>query len=330
MRVFIWLGLFFTLTLHADQFAFQIYNDYFAHTDKHFTNGVVISWMDSDGLIEDANSTPLYSHFMFKVVNSIPFVNPDQYKYYTAGVSISQIMLTPQDTTKKTVQYNDMPYAGYMALSLFEFQWDEKSFKEYRVDLGVIGPESGAGNLQRGFHKFLNEAQPQGWNTQLTTHYVVNALYRYGEKSWVKQSVDGHNMDWFNQAGVQVGNYVCDAYAGTMFRYGHNYTENFNVHYPYLREEASFLHVDKPHEGFGWSVATGLNVEAVAYLYPFTAATKLGYQTKLNPINASAYLGTDLCYGAHKLTLMYQAQSSYLMAQKEVDIFGGLLYSYQF
>ena len=330
MKIFIWLVFFFGLTLHADQFAFQLYNDYFARTDKHFTNGVALSWIDSDGFVDDANATPLYSHIMFQVVNAIPCTNSDKYKHYTAGASISQIMLTPKDTTKKTVQYDDMPYAGYLALSLFEFEWDEKSFKEYRLDLGVIGSESGAANLQQGFHRFLKEAVPQGWDTQLGTHYVVNALYRYGEKSWTKSSSDGNNMDWFNHAGVQVGNFITDAFAGTMFRFGHNYTENFNVHYPYLREEASFLHVDKPHKGFGWSVSTGLNLEALAYLYPFDAANKLGYQDTLNPVDASVYLGTDLSYGAHKLTLMYQAQSSYLIKQKEVDIFGGLLYSYQF
>ncbi len=171
MKVFIWLGFVFTLTLHADQFAFEFYNDYFAHTDKHFTNGFAFSWMDSDGVVADANATPLYSHLMLKIVDAIPFVDVDQYKNYTAGVSISQIMLTPQDTTKKTVQYNDMPYTGYTALSLFEFEWDQKSFKEYRLDLGVIGSESGAGELQHGFHRLLNEAAPQGWDTQLSTHY---------------------------------------------------------------------------------------------------------------------------------------------------------------
>ncbi len=330
MRVLIWLGFFLSLTLHADQFAFEFYNDYFARTDKHFTNGVCMSWMDSDGVNNELNTTSLYTHIMFNVINAIPYLDRQEYKNFTAGVSLSQIMLTPKDTTKKTVQYNDMPYAGYLALSLFEFKWDQKSFKEYRLDLGVIGKESGAGDLQYGFHKLLNEQRPQGWDTQLGTHYVANALYRYGEKSWTKQSADGDDMDWFNHAGVQIGNYVSDLFAGTMFRFGKNYTQNFNVHYPYLREEASFLHVDKPHKGFGWSLAAGLNVEALAYLYPFDAANKLGYQDTINPVNASAYLGTDLCYGAHKLTLMYQAQSSYLMKQKEVDIFGGLLYSYQF
>ena len=37
--------------------------------------------------------------------------------------------------------------------------------------------------------------------------------------------------------------------------------------------------------------------------------------TKLNPIDASAHLGTDFYIENHKLTLIYQAQSSYLQSQ---------------
>jgi hypothetical protein len=323
------LSLFLFCSLHADQFAFELYNDYFAKTDMHFTNGMALSWLDSDGIKEDGNATPLYSHLMLQTISALPFVDIKEYKNYIAGASLSQLIFTPKDTTKRTIQLDDMPYAGYLALSLFEFEWDEKSFKEYRLDLGVVGAQSGAGELQQQFHRTIRENIPQGWDTQIGTHYIVNAMWRYGEKSWSGSS-GGYEMDWFNQGGVQVGNFVDDAYIGTMFRFGKNYTKNFNVHYPYLREEAALLHVSKPHKGFGWSVTTGLSAEALAYFYLFDAAQSRGYNTRLNPIDASAYLGADLYMGKHKVTLMYQAQSSYLQSQKEIDLFGGLQYSYQF
>jgi hypothetical protein len=40
-----------------------------------------------------------------------------------------------------------------------------------------------------------------------------------------------------------------------MLRIGYNYNENFNLHYPYLKEEASMLRLDKKHSDLGWSLS---------------------------------------------------------------------------
>ena len=42
----IWFILLYTLTLQADQFSLLFYNDAFARTDHHFTNGLSVSWLD--------------------------------------------------------------------------------------------------------------------------------------------------------------------------------------------------------------------------------------------------------------------------------------------
>lgn len=325
MRLLRLLPLFCSVTLFADQFSFQFYNDYFAGTDKHFTNGMSISWLDSDSKKNSSGSTSYYSDLMSSLVDSLPSIYDAGYQNYTAGASISQIMITPKDTTKKTPQYDDIPYAGYLALSLFAFEWDSDSFIEYRGDFGVVGPESGAGHVQESFHKFIGNPVPQGWDTQLRTHYVANALFRYGDKTWSNNS-----SDWFNHFGFQAGNYVSDIFIGSMFRFGDNYVENFNVHYPYLREEASLLSIDGEHKGFGWSLTMGVDGEYLAYSYVLDAAKNEGYHTDKNPFNGSAYVGADFYYNAHKFTFFYQAQTSYIKIQNTVDIFGGITYTYQF
>ena len=330
MRLSRWLALLCSVTLYADQFSIQFYNDYFAGADKHFTNGFALSWLDSDKNKADSNSSSGYSTLLLHIVDTIPSVNIDNYKNYTAGASLSQIMFTPKDTTLSTPQYDDIPYAGYLGLSMFLFEWDRDSFKEYRVDLGVVGKESGAGDLQKSFHRLIRNKIPQGWDTQIKTHYVVNALYRFGEKSWQKVNSDGITMDWFNHGGFQAGNNITDLFAGSMFRFGKNYTNNFNVHYPYLKEEASLLRLDGRHKGFGWSLTTGVNVEALAYSYILDDAKSEGYNIDKNYVNGSLYLGGDFYYYAHKLTYFYQVQSSYITSQKTVDIYGGLTYTYQF
>ena len=325
-----YLFLLCSITLSADQFSFIFYNDVFAKTDKHFTNGMSLSWIDDTfGSIEETKTTS-YNNFIHSIVNTLPFTIMDCSKHHNAGISLSQYIFTPADKSIATPQYNDIPYAGYLALSFYLFEWDNKSFHEFRIEFGVVGKESGAEFVQKKFHSMIGNSKPKGWNTQIGTQYTANALFRYGEKSWEHHNQNGLTMDWFNHFGIQAGNFLTDAFGGTIFRIGHNYNRNFNLHYPYLKEEASLLRLDKKHHGLGWSLSTGINGELLAYSYILDEAKKEGYTTEKKTINFSIYAGADLYYEAHKLTFLYQSQSSYTNQQNTMDSFGGIIYSFQF
>lgn len=327
---FIWVFVFYSISLNADQFTFLFYNDFFAGSDRHFTNGVSLSWIDDS--FGDVNETKAnsYSDFVYGVADTLSFGILDGSKQHYAGISLSQIMITPSDISIATPQYNDIPYAGYLYLSSYLFESDQRSFKEFRMEFGVVGKESGAELAQKTVHNIIGSTEPKGWDTQLGTQCTINALFRYGEINWEYNSVGGLSMDWFNHFGFQLGNFTTDAFGGTMFRIGHNYVKNFNLHYPYLKEEASMLRLDKKHSGLGWSLSAGMNGELLAYSYILDEAKKDGYNLDKRPINVSIYLGADIYYDAHKITLFYQSQSPYTYEQNRIDTFGGLLYAFQF
>ncbi|MEA1893341.1 MAG: DUF2219 family protein, partial [Campylobacterota bacterium] len=67
------LLVFFSLTLNADQFSFLFYNDFVAGTDRHFTNGVSLSWIDDS--FGDVNETKAnsYSDFVYGVADTLSF-----------------------------------------------------------------------------------------------------------------------------------------------------------------------------------------------------------------------------------------------------------------
>jgi hypothetical protein len=325
------LSLLIASSLNADQFSFQLYNDFFAGTDKHFTNGVAFSWLDDAYKIKDNNSVNSYSKFIIDSFAVLSLNGLDKSKYYSSGVSISQLIITPIDTTLSTPQYNDIPYAGYLALNGYLFEWDEKSFNEFRLELGVAGKEAQAKEMQDAFHSIISNPHAKGWDTQISTRYTINALYRYGETSWKSNKVASSlSMDWFNHAGFEFGNYNIKAFGGTMFRIGENYTQNFNVHYPYLKEEASLLKSRKKHHGFGWSLSTGINGELVGYSYIIDQAQKEGYDISNKVFNASLYLGVEFYYNVHKLAYFYQSHSPYTNEQSGADTYGSFMYSYQF
>jgi len=329
-RKSICLQLLFSLTLNADQFSFSFYNDTFAGRDKHFTNGGNLSWIDdSFGSIKDTKSNS-YDSFTYNVVSALPLAVMDSNKNHNAGISLSQIIITPNDLSISQPQYDDIPYAGHLALAFYMFEWDSESFKEFRMEFGVVGEESGAEFVQKTVHSIIGSKDPKGWDTQLGTQYTANALFRYGEISWQDSSVYNLSMDWFNHFGAQAGNFVTDVFGGSIFRVGNNYIRNFNLHYPYLKEEASLLRLNNKHRGIGWSFSAGINAKLLAYSYILDEAKKEGYATDKNIVNISFYSGVDLYYEAHKLTFFYQTQSPYSKQENTIETFGGLIYSLQF
>ena len=331
MKKILFLSFVFIHTLlKADQYSFIFYNDFFAGTDRHFTNGISLSWIDDAVGRVDTNNSNSYSQFMLNAITTLPLIKVDNTKNYNAGISISQIVITPSDTSISTPQYNDIPYAGYLATSFYIFQWDNTTFDEFRVDLGVVGEESGAEFVQNTFHKLIGNSEAKGWDTQLGTEYIFNTLFRHGDITWQTDNLYSLEMDWFNQGGFQVGNFLTDIFAGTMFRFGQNYIRNFNVHYPYLREESSMLCLEDKHKGFGWSFSAGVNTQMMLYSYILDEAVNKGYDTEKNVFNISIFSGIDLYYNLHKFTFLYQSHSPYTQEENKIDTFGGLVYSYQF
>lgn len=326
----IWFILLYTLTLQADQFSLLFYNDTFARTDQHFTNGLSLSWLDDTFENKDDTELTSYSALMFNLADTVSFGSMDMSRKHTAGIGLFQIMITPEDLTQSVPQYDDVPYAGYLALSFYLFEWDNTSFTEYRLETGVVGEESGAGWTQRLMHKIVGDTTPEGWDTQLGTEWTLNALYRQGYKSWTYHDRNGLSMDWFNHFGLEGGNYKTAAFAGTVFRLGQNYIENFNISYPYLKEEASLLRSYGKHHGFGWSLSVGLNGELSAYSYLFEESKKEGYDLDNNTLNLSPYAGASIYYDEYKITFFYHAHSFSLDGEKDIDAFGGFKLDLQF
>lgn len=330
MYAFKLLPLFFAISLNAGQFSLLFYNDYFARKDQHFTNGICLSWLENLPLSTDLNNSNTKNSPMNEPKNQPPSILAGTSKKYSVGLSLSQVLITPKETTLSTPQYNDMPYVGYLNTSLYLFEWNEKSFREYRIELGVVGEEAGAEFTQNSFHVVIKNPKLAGWDTQLGTQYTANALFRYGETSWQSSSLKGFDMDWFNHFGLEAGNFSTNTFAGTMFRIGKNYRKNFNVHYPYLKEEASLLRLDTQKQRFGWSFSSGINTQLLAYSYILDEAKKEGYTVKSNIFNASLYAGTELYYGPSKLTFFYQVQSPYNLYYKQASVSGGFNYVFEF
>ncbi|WP_415398081.1 lipid A deacylase LpxR family protein [Sulfurimonas sp. CS5] len=324
------LFLAFASTLSADQVSFQFNNDFFAGTDRHYSNGFALSWIDDTYEHKVDSSISFYSRFMLGLFNVVNIHGLEKSKKYNTGVSISQAILTPEDVSLSTPQYDDSPYAAYLDLALFIFEWDDNSFNEYRLSVGVIGDYAGGEEIQNEFHSLIGNENAKGWDTQLKTQYSVEVMLQYGEISWEYNKKSSFSMDWFNHFGTNLGNFETSVFAGSMFRIGNNYSRSFNVQAPLLQQEASSLQLKKRNNDFGWSISTGVTGSLQAYSYLVEEARDEGYEMDKKVFYGSLYTGTDLFYQNHKVTLFYQTPTKYSTQENSRDIFGGFIYSYRF
>jgi len=316
--------LLFTLSLEADNVSFTFYNDFFAGSDGHFTNGISLSWLETAQ--EDENS---YTDMLVSLAKTIS-LPLDSAKHHNGGLNLTQMIVTPVNTQLTSVQKNDYPYAGYLSLSSFLLEWDNDSFYEYSLEAGIMGKYSGAEFVQKSFHKMIGNEEPQGWDTQLSTRYTLNLLLQHGMKSWQGTLGDNLQSDWFNHYGLTLGNFNTSVFAGSTLRIGQNYVQNFNVHYPYLKGEANLLDSDTLKNGFGWSTSVGLETKVLAYSAILDRAASNGYAVHKNIFNALVHLSGSVYYNHHKLRLFYEIPTPYIKEDTSTNVIGGFEYSYKF
>jgi len=275
-RLFICL-LFLVTPLKSDTISILFENDLFAGTDKHYTNGVRIGWLD-DSLHKDEQIN--YSQLMYKTIDAIPYLYLDPHKKHNAGFSLYQMMFTPQDITATEANYDDIPYTGHLIFSFFLFEYDSNSYDEYKLQFGIVGPLSGAANVQKFFHRLTHSTQPQGWDTQLGNHLTAGITYDHGTRLWQKEIGYGLSSDFIGSYGIQLGNFYTGAAARGVWRVGNNYPDNFNAFYSDVIGDSALLGLQESSEEFGWSVNLGLTLNGIAYFYVTDADTDYNIQRK--------------------------------------------------
>lgn len=153
-------------------------NDFFSlgnWTDRYFTNGTRIEFQ------------PLESWKANGLRKLFPVLPGKSYKKIKLNTIFQMSMFTPTDLASKEIVVNDRPYAGLAYLGIGgisnDFQSGSRLTTEYA--LGMIGPITQQGSLQRQWHQWLinhgrvTEILPQGWNNQLANAIAVNVRTEY-------------------------------------------------------------------------------------------------------------------------------------------------------
>ncbi len=138
------------------------------------------------------------------------------------GLRLGQHIYTPSDIDlpPAALPPAERPYAGYLYLGASrDTFWSEGNGGRYlrlALDVGCIGPCSGAEELQRAVHGWVGSSEPQGWSQQIRNEPTLQLSAEYSPGRWVFGS-------WADAAPYvrgQLGNVFVTAGAGATVRVG--------------------------------------------------------------------------------------------------------------
>jgi len=206
---------------------FSLENDVWLNQDEGYTNGVQLMWVTPE-LRPDSGSSFLrcLAGLNRKLLGGDSKAGeesgPGRYQR-RASLSLVQGMFTPDNLSEKELIPDDRPYAGLLYASLCLVRLSPAHQDSAGVAVGVVGPLSLAGTIQRWLHKTYGWTYPEGWENQLKNEPVLELWFN---RLWtlVPPRISFHGLQPVVKAGVgaQAGNLLLASSAVADLKLGFN------------------------------------------------------------------------------------------------------------
>lgn len=262
-------------------------------TDRLYTNGLRLEWTSPAGQVPDVLAN--FGRALWGAGQQ------------RIGIGLSQQIYTPIDTDAVPANPHDRPYAGYLTTNLSLLSDTPTYQTTMTLSLGVVGPASGAENLQDSFHNLIGQAHPHGWASQIPNTFAFELL---GDRTWrlPLASFGGLETDLLPDVTVGVGDMRDYVQAGATFRIGQGLNSDFGV--PRIRPGLSGGDVYRPTRPFVWYLFAGVDGQAVGYdlllqSSPFRSGPHVNPVWDVGEVQAGAAF---IAYGM-RLTLAWVAQT---------------------
>ena len=212
--------------LRSSALTFVTENDkYFAGTDRHYTNGLKVSFLGTTHLDESPD-------FIRNVTRFIPTLRQDATRQsYKVGVSFGQNMYTPGNTEAVIPDPDDRPYAGWLYASL-DFQAvsnDKKMLRMVALDFGVVGRAALGRQAQNTIHNWMNIPEANGWDYQLRNEpgLILSWERRHRLLRFDLNASGDFSADLIGRYGLALGNIRTHAAGGINVRIGWRLPKDF-------------------------------------------------------------------------------------------------------
>jgi hypothetical protein len=204
-------------------------NDWFIYSDRDYTGGLRLAYTTPNySTWSQVPLSPTGLGSLFDQINGIS----DADSVVAAAVYAQLNIYTPNDTEKVVPSPTDHPYSGWLGVGMDLIRQSAERRAIFEVNAGLVGPDTGAEDLQNSFHSEIGDNQSVGWNTQLKDEPVLQLTYRQDWRPAAltdlsDASPGSFNYDVIGHGLVTVGNGWDYAATGVVARWGYHLPMDF-------------------------------------------------------------------------------------------------------
>lgn len=312
----------------------QFENDFFADADRHYTHGTRLAYVPRQADVPDwANYIADRMVDFAQLLPSRPLIlrRSEPALRTLVGLALAQEIFTPGNIATRTPDLDERPYAGWLygAVSVHALYPEIGRLDSIELSVGVVGPASGAREVQSQWHDTFGLQEPQGWDNQL--HPEPAVLLLMGTKRRIGQpyEIAGFDVDAHSEFEAGIGNVYDFAGVGFTGRLGRFVADPFGP--PRLRPSLSGFEFFTPGVRWGWYLFGGANVRAVAHNIFLDGNTfRDSPSVERKPLVGELQVGGALFVKNVRIAYTHVLRSREYVTQPNPDTFGGLSVSVRF
>jgi lipid A 3-O-deacylase len=237
-------------------------NDVFFNTDRHYTQGLSLSYVTSS--LNDRGWLDAPFKFLrdYAYLFSTPASKTDD---RIEWVFLAQSIFTPSTISSIDPGAKDHPYAGWLydGVTLIQNS-DDRRLDTFTLQFGVVGSDSLGRQTQNDFHQFIATATAKGWDCQLKNEIGAVAAW---ERKWRYElgSTNGFSTEMIPEVGLTVGNIFTYGEMGGIWRMGRNLKANWGP--ALIRPSDSgtgYFAPERTENGLGFDLFVGGQGRAIA------------------------------------------------------------------
>lgn len=218
---------------------FYLDNDLFGGKDQDYTAGARLSLISGErSLLDlapfrdqlerisawagDQDSVSRWSGFAAENVE-------DKRLQFNYGLSLTQLMFTPEDPYATSQPPGQRRYAGWLALGFSVHAGDEHALNSAELLLGTTGPRSLAEQTQDLIHEIRDIDQFQGWDDQIPNEFTLDlSLLQKRRLRLLERPVHDFSIDGFVEGNLRLGTFQTGARVGGLLRAGLHLPPDFS------------------------------------------------------------------------------------------------------
>ncbi|MGF1454686.1 MAG: lipid A deacylase LpxR family protein [Alphaproteobacteria bacterium] len=230
-------------------------NDFFAGTDRNYSNGVKLAFF--------SKPIPLEGAVGF-VAQNILVAKPEDTIHY--GFALGHSIFTPEDRLATEPLPDQHPYAGflygeYSVLVNRSGRTEGTALDTVNVQIGLVGPAAGGEAVQNTFHRIIDDDELLGWDNQLGNEIAFAISYERKFRARKLLNVAGLEVDVIPNVGASLGTLLTQVSGGATFRIGTDLQDDYGP--PRVRPSLAGSAFFDPADRFSWYLFAGGQQRAV-------------------------------------------------------------------